>query len=123
MNQCSAIRATGERCRATALPNRPQCFAHDPENRERATEARRKGGENSSTPARASKRIPKDMRSLASQLLAAITECYAGELEPKRLSAMASAAGAVVRVHEVGEMQGRLEALEAAAQTRKRWGA
>ncbi len=44
MNQCSPIRATGDRCRATALPNRPQCFAHDPENRERATEARRKGG-------------------------------------------------------------------------------
>lgn len=122
MTQCDAIRSNGERCRAQALPERSQCFAHDPENRERATAARRKGGENKSTPARASRRIPKDMRDLASQLMAAISECHDGELDPKRLSAMASGAGAVVRVHEVGEFEQRLEALEA-AQNGRGWGA
>ena len=123
MNQCSAIRANGDRCRATALPNRPQCFAHDPENRERATAARRKGGTNRSTPARASRRIPKDMRDLASRLMEAISQVHGGELDPKRLTAMASGAGAVVRLHEVGEIEQRLEALEARAEAGpgRRW--
>lgn len=124
MTQCVAIRTNGERCRAHALPNRPQCFAHDPENRERATAARRKGGENSSNPARAARRIPKDMRELVSSLMAAIAEVHNGELDPKRLSAMASGAGAIVRVHEAGELEQRLEELEARAEqsgTGRRW--
>ncbi len=121
MIQCSAIRPTGERCRATALPNRPQCFAHDPDNRERATAARRKGGTNRSTPARAAKHIPADMKALASQLMEAISECYAGDLEPRRLTAMGTAAGAIVRIHEVAEMEQRLEELERAAQVRRGW--
>lgn len=121
MIQCSAMRTTGERCRATALPDRPQCFAHDPDNRERATAARRKGGTNRSTPARAAKHIPKDMADLLSTLMTAITEVHDGELDHRPATAMASLASAVVRIHETAELQQRLEALEAAAESRKGW--
>jgi hypothetical protein len=55
------------------------------------------------------------MQALASQLMEAIGECYDGSLEPRRLSAMSSAAGAIVRVHEVGELEQRLEELESRA--------
>ena len=116
MNQCAATRANGEPCNARALPSRPMCWAHDAGSREKATEARRRGGENKANARRAAKHIPADMKALASQLMAAISEVYAGELEPKRLTAMASGAGATVRVHEVGELEARLEELERRAE-------
>ncbi len=100
------------------------CCFHDPELQKPMADARRKGGVNRSNAARASKRIPKDMQALASQLMEAITETYSGELDPKRLSAMGTAAGAVVRIHEVAETEQRIQALEARAEQNggKRWG-
>lgn len=122
MPACRATRTNGSPCKATATPSGLCCF-HDPELQKPMADARRRGGVNRSNAARASKRIPKDMQALASQLMEAISECYTGDLDPKRLSAMASGAGAVVRVHEVGEFEQRLEALETAADVRKGYGA
>jgi hypothetical protein len=53
----------------------------------------------------------------------AIDQVHAGELDPRRASAMASLAGAVCRVYETGEIQQRIEALEVAASLSPRRGA
>ncbi len=126
MNQCDATRANGERCRANALPGRPQCFAHDPDNRALRDKARRAGGHNSSTVARAVKHLPPHFATIATQLLEAITEVHEGKLSPQRLTAMSAGASAVVRIFEVGEFETRLAQLEErAAQpnsaTRRGW--
>jgi len=56
------------------------------------------------------------MKALASQLMEAISETYDGRLDPRRLSAMGTAAGAIVRIHEVAETELRIAALEQAAE-------
>ncbi len=119
MNQCAAVRPGGQRCRAQALPGRALCFAHDPENRERASEARRKGGANSANTVRAGKHIPRDMKELTRRLLEAIDQVHRGELMPDQARAMASLAGAVCRVYEVGEVEQRIADLEARLETRQ----
>ncbi len=113
---CTATRRDGTPCRATPTAS-GKCFAHDEKLRQKTADGRRRGGHNKATAARATK-LPADLRDLASQLMAAITECYNGELEPRRLSAMGTAAGVVVRVHEATEVTQRLDALEAAADNR-----
>ncbi len=115
MNQCAAVRPGGQRCRAQALPGRALCFAHDPENRERASEARRKGGHNSASTVRASRHMPRDMRELAQRLLEAVDEVHRGELDSRRATAMASLAGSYVKVYEVAEVEHRIADLEARA--------
>ena len=52
---------------------------------------------------------------------AGLAGVYKGTLTPQQGSAIASLAGAWVRLHEHGEMDAWLEALEQAAQTRKGW--
>lgn len=108
--RCEQAKPNGERCKAPALPGRALCWAHDPEHRAKAAEARRMGGQNSSTAARAGKYLSRELRGLADTLLVAIDEVHEGKLDPKRLTAMASGASAVVRLHEVGEL--RLEVRE-----------
>lgn len=110
--KCSATRTNGTPCQAVALPGRELCWAHDPEHREKASAARRAGGANRSNLARAARHIPRDMKDLTRRLLEAIDQVHRGELEPRSLTAMASGAGAVVRLYEVGELEARLEALE-----------
>ena len=62
--------------------------------------------------ARVTRLVPKDMRGVLHTLLVAFEETYSGELEPKRASALASLAGAAVRIYEVAELEQRLERLE-----------
>ncbi len=108
--RCERVKPNGERCRAPALPDRALCWAHDPEYRAKAEAARRAGGQNSSTAARAGKYLSRELRGLADTLLTAIDQVHEGKLDPKRLTAMAAGASAVVRLHEVGEL--RLEVRE-----------
>ncbi len=118
MSYCTATRRNGEPCRAQALPERRLCWAHDPQMREKADEARRKGGLHKSSTVRAAKHVPPDMKALARRLMESIDEVHRGELMPDAARAMASLAGAVVRVYEVGEVGQRIEELEARLEQR-----
>ncbi len=111
-NHCLATRADGSPCRATPTAS-GFCFAHDPELRKRTAAARQEGGRNRANITRASKHVPRSMQHLAQRLLAAVDEVHSGELDPKKATAMASLAGAAVRVYEVGELEVRIEELEA----------
>jgi len=116
--KCSAIKLDGTNCTAMALDS-GLCFAHDPTNRAQATAARRRGGENRSNLNRASARMPRDMKSLGERILAAFDRVETGDLDPQRAHAMARLVAAFVQLHQVGELEGRLEALEHAADVRK----
>ncbi len=122
MRQCETIRANGEPCRAQALPDRNQCWAHDGSTRERANAARRLGGTNRSTLVRASRRMPKDMADLSRRLLEAFAEVHSGELAPDRAHAMSRIAAVFVQLHSAVEVDARIEALEQAASGRKGYG-
>ncbi len=49
-------------------------------------------------------------------LLVALRQVHTGELESKQGSAMAALASAIVKIHEVGELEMRLATLEEKAQ-------
>ncbi len=108
-NTCQATRADGSPCRAAPTPS-GYCWAHDSDLRDKAKEARRLGGHNRSSTVMASHRAPRDMQDLARRLLEAVDKVESGDLMPDQARAMASLAGAVVRVYEVGEL--RLEVQE-----------
>jgi hypothetical protein len=115
MSLCETIRSNGERCRAQALPSRSKCWAHDPGSREKADEARRRGGANRSNVARASRRLPGDLKGLGSRLLETFEAVNSGELAPDRAHAMARLASVYVQIHSTAEIEARLEALEVRA--------
>jgi hypothetical protein len=121
MSLCETVRSNGERCRTQALPDRVGCWAHDPGSREKADEARRRGGANRSNVARATRRLPRDIKDLSRRILEAFDQVAIGELAPDRAHAMARLAAVYVQLHQAGEVETRLEVLEAAAETRKGW--
>lgn len=95
---CQATTKQGTSCRATALPGGSLCWAHSPKVREQRLEARRRGGHEKASSARALKtwtragrHMPVD--DLPAMLLGAASAVADGELEP----AQATAISALVR--------------------------
>ena len=106
--RCPAVRRDGTPCSAMAGSS-GFCVGHNPG----AQEARRKGGQSTSRAARAQRLLPARLRPVADRLEQALRQGHDGELDPRLATAMASLAGALVRVLTSGEMEERLRALEA----------
>ncbi len=99
-------------CRGRALPGVEFCFAHAPELATRRVEARERGGRNRSRTARARAALPTDLRGVMQRLHTALDRLDAGRLEPRTASAMASLAGAIVRIWEAASLEARLTRME-----------
>ncbi len=104
---CPATRKDGQRCTAIVGPS-GYCIGHSPQ----AREARRQGGYGRSRAARACKLLPARLRPVADLLEKALEEVHEGQLDPRVATAMASLAGALVKVFQAGEMEERLRVLE-----------
>ncbi|MFC2000424.1 hypothetical protein ACFLXE_06695 [Chloroflexota bacterium] len=104
---CTATRRDGQPCRARAVVN-GLCIGHQPPN----PEWRRKGGRNSSKQARLDTMLPARLRPVLGLLEKGVKEVYDGSLEPKKAHAMASLAGAMVKVMEAGTFEERIQRLE-----------
>jgi hypothetical protein len=77
-------------------------------------QARAAGGRATARATRAEKLMPAKLRPVLDTLLAALGKVEDGSLTPQQASSMAAVAGAVVRVFQVGTLEERLAALEAA---------
>ncbi len=99
---CSAPTKTGKPCRGRPAES-GYCFAHDPATKDKREAARVKGGENSSHAARLEKLLPSRLRPTFDRLETAIKEVHEGRLNPHQATAMASVAGAMVKIIKVGE--------------------
>lgn len=122
--KCSANRKDGTPCQAAARPGKRFCWAHDPSLNEQRDQARRTGGANRSTVARARKAGPSGIAALMNTLEQALADLLAGNLDARQASAAASLARAIVAIHQAGEMELRLRELEralAAADGVKQW--
>ena len=101
---CKAIKRNGQGC-----AGRPResgyCLAHDPSLESTRESARVKGGENSSRAVRLEQLMPRRLRPLFDLLEKAMQELYAGKLDPRRATAMASLAGVMVKVLHAGELE------------------
>ncbi len=105
--RCCAIRKDGQPCTAFATVG-DYCVGHFPN----SLEVRRKGGFNSSKKARLDAMLPGRLRPILELLEKSIEETHSGRLEAKKAQAIASLAGAVVRVLEAGILEERLLRLE-----------
>ena len=109
--RCLALRKDGQPCTAIAVRDN-YCFGHAPDLEAKRREARRRGGANTSRVARAKRLLPARLRPVAELLEKALGEVHDGNLDPRVASAMASLAGALVRVVSSGELEERVRQLE-----------
>lgn len=115
---CSAIKEGGGPCGATPLADAPYCFWHDPEHQQEAQEARRLGGLRRRREGTVSgaygfdgiKTVPAVQRILE----IAIIDTISLDNSPARNRTLGSLAGIALKALEVGELEARLEAVEAA---------
>ena len=112
--RCTATRRDGQPCAAPALPGERFCFVHHPGRAEEQRAGREKGGRGKATAARAGKMVPAVLRPVLDTLLAALDETKAGTLDPRRATALGGLARAIVAVYQVGALEERVAALEAA---------
>ncbi len=122
MTICTATKRNGERCTLPSGGPQGLCWAHDPKN----AQARRRGASRGGK-AKANRELP-EIKSLLSDLTERV---LTGELP----TAPAAVANQIIntrlraielerKIHEAQELEARLEALEAAAQTQnggRRW--
>jgi len=123
VRQCTAKTKNGERCKNAALKGQQQCFVHSPVTAKARAEARRRGGLNRRTPkADPQAARPASLRTVA-DVLALLEETLADtrlqENSAQRSRTMISLALAALKAFEVGELEERVEALEAVAYGRK----
>jgi hypothetical protein len=59
--------------------------------------------------------MPRDLAELSKRLLESFDEVHRGDLAPDRAHALARLAAVFVQLHSAGEVDARIEALEAAA--------
>jgi len=111
---CRATRRDGQRCRATIVLASGFCPMHDPARQAEVAAARERGGRHKATARRLDKLMPAALKPVIGTLLDALAETHAGDLDPKRASAMAALAGAVGRLYATAILEERLAALEAA---------
>ena len=120
--RCRGTRKDGTPCQAPphAIGGDGYCWAHDPEKREARRAARAKGGQHKATAVRAEKLVPSHMRPVLGAVLAAIRDVRSGALTPAQGSALASLAGAAVRVYAAGVLEQRIDELEQARDAQER---
>lgn len=121
---CQATRRDGQPCQARALPGSAFCWAHDPTQAGKRTDARRRGGQHSAKVHRLRGLVPPRLVAVYDRLEVALGETHDGTLTPPQAQAMASLARAMVAVLTAGELEARVRELEQAAQqSSTRWGA
>ncbi len=101
---CKARTKDGQPCWGLRHPS-GYCVAHDPALQQKREAARVNGGKNSSRVARLDKLMPRRLRPVYDRLETALQDVHEGRLDIGRAKAMASLAGAMVRVLQAGELE------------------
>ena len=114
---CKGIKRDGTPCQGQGLPSFDgYCIAHAPADKTR--EWRSRGGKNSSTAARADKRLPERLGSAIEALKQGLSDVQEGKLDPAAYSAMCRGAKAIADLYRRADEEMELirhEETEAAA--------
>ena len=105
---CKGTNERGEPCSSPRMEGSEFCFFHNPAAAEKRDAAAKQVG-----PVQA--QTPEDLLILLEQ---ALTDCLALENSISRAKAVGYLAGVILKVQEVGEVRGRLAALEAQVSSR-----
>ncbi len=99
---CKGVNKDGTPCRGNGLPDFDgYCIAHAPADKTRAWRTR--GGKNSSTAARADKRIPERLRGAIEALEQGLLDVRAGNLDPAVYSAMCRGVKAMTDLYRLAD--------------------
>ncbi len=109
--RCRSTRRDGARCQGKARAS-GFCFAHDDALRQARSAGNTQGGRNKATATRLDKIVPATLKPVLSKLLTAMDDTCDGTMEARQATALASLAGAVVRVYELAALEERLNRLE-----------
>lgn len=115
---CKGINRDGTPCQARPFADQAYCPWHDPNRQEALTESRRLGGHNKSREARAKKLLAAGMQDLGDVrdvLMLAILECRGGKIDPKMLTAIATAARASMALTVGVELEEQIAEAQRAA--------
>jgi len=107
---CEATKSDGSPCQAPAIDDSGLCIGHGSHSN---GATRRNGGYASSNAARAQKLLPARMKPIFEGLEEAFHGVKAGTIDPRQGSAMASLAGAMIKVLQASEYEERIRSLEA----------
>lgn len=108
MAVCAATRKDGRACDLRIVADSGYCWAHNPA----YAEARRRGGQNKARTRRAEKLVPSTLRPVLATLLDVLEETRRGELDPKIAGAVASVAGAIVKVYSSATVEQQIADLQ-----------
>ena len=108
MKTCTATRRDGQPCTARAHED-GRCFAHSPALQGKRAAASAAGGRNKATGRRLEKMMPVTLRPVLTTLYETLAGLQAGVIEPRTATAIATVAGALVRVFEVSELEASLQ--------------
>lgn len=115
--KCKASTKSGAACTMPATRGGKYCFTHSPATRRAQAEARKRGGENSRTPhAGDPATIPADIASIeaAGKILAyTLQELLVMDNSIPRARALLALFDSYIKSFEIGELEKRIQALEA----------
>lgn len=117
MAQCKAKTASGEKCRVPAMKGSPYCFTHSPEVGAARAMARKRGGQRRRVSHYGDESIiPREVKTLedANKILAyTLAEVVPMENSIARARVLLALYDSFVKSFEIGELEKRIQALEA----------
>ena len=116
--RCSAIKASGERCKVSVEPPATLCWAHDPANRETRRRITSKAGK-SRGPSRELATIKQRLSDLADDVLADKVNRASAAVAGQILNTYIRAVSVELKAREQMELIERLESLEETLEQRK----
>lgn len=123
---CQATRRDGRPCGSVIVLPSGRCPMHDPNRQAQIRTARATGGRNKSRAARAQKLIPNTLRPIFDLIGEALRQTYAGEMDPRVLTALAAGVSAIVKIYssvtveqQIADLQDQVDRLQAPASARR----
>ena len=110
MRRCGAIKANGERCGRIVGPSQVYCYAHDPSNADKRRRDAAKAGR--SSPNTELKEIKASIKELTDRVLSGGVETGPAAIANQLMNTRLRIIELERRWKEIGELEGRLEALE-----------
>jgi len=119
---CQAVKPDGSRCQAAALPGRDFCFFHDPAKADERREAQSLGGQQNrmkTLDASAPDVEIEDCQDVVRLISETINQVRKGQIDPRVANAVGYLANVLIRAVEQGDMEKRLDDLEAVVKTKR----
>lgn len=120
--KCQATNRDGSPCSARPQPGKDVCVWHDPDRASERQGWNRNAGRAKSKQVQARKRVlagGMELNEVDAALCTALLDVLSGDLEPNIGTAAAGIARSIASVRQAGEIERRLDALEASATQRE----